>query len=150
MEDSLNSTCITRILRCLNSRDRLLQDVAWAQLTAVVKKRTGKEELRDTDIQNFLNTAPSPGEARKGDVKSTWSTVRKSLKLLGCKVEVSGTKVTLIYDDASAKAGKRAALARILAKAKTEQRLQQLTPAPDQGRSFHLLFKHPSSNHWIQ
>ncbi len=52
--DSLSSTCVTWTLRCLSSRDQLVQDVLWAQLSGVVRKRTGRLQTR---ISKSFSTA---------------------------------------------------------------------------------------------
>jgi len=56
LEDMLSSATIARVLRCLNSRDQLVKDVSWTQLSAVVRKRSGKEHITDLDVETFLNT----------------------------------------------------------------------------------------------
>ena len=42
LEDNLDTSRIVRSLRCLSSPDKIVQDIAWSQLTAVVRKRTQK------------------------------------------------------------------------------------------------------------
>jgi len=70
LEDTLDMARITRFLCCLSSPDRLVQDTAWAQLSAVVKKRQKKVEIDTSDIETFINSLPPPQEGSKGDVKS--------------------------------------------------------------------------------
>ena len=78
---------ITRALKCLSSRNRTVSDLAWDQLSATVKKRTGAAPEHVDDILHFLNTPAVRGEAVRGDVRSTWSMVHKSLSVLGCSIE---------------------------------------------------------------
>ena len=49
--------------------------------------------IADSDVQDFLNTAPTRGEYQQGDVRSLWFAARKSLKNLGCSLAVEGTDV---------------------------------------------------------
>ena len=41
VEDRLESAMVTRSLKCLVSKDRLVSDLAWDQLAATITKRTG-------------------------------------------------------------------------------------------------------------
>jgi len=89
-------------------------------------------------------------EANCGDIRSLWSGVRRALKYLNCTVKVSGMCTQLCHQYVTVEGQHRLAVQRLLAKAKSEKRLWQLQSAPDQGRAFHHLAKHPSSSHWIQ
>ena len=66
-EDKLIITCA---LKCLTSRNRTVSDLAWDQLSATVKKRTGAAPEHVDDVINFLNTPAARGEAVRGDVRS--------------------------------------------------------------------------------
>ncbi len=39
-EDALESAMVSRLLKCLNSKDKLVSDVAWCQLRAAIRKRS--------------------------------------------------------------------------------------------------------------
>ena len=150
MEDALDVNRVTRLVRCLSSPDHKVTNVAWDQLTGVVRKRKGEEDITDADLQDFLNSAPSRGEYRQGDVRSLWSTARKSIKSLGCQVTIQGTTVTLTKGDRTVSAQEKKAVRQLLNDARDDARLQQLLQATDQGRSFHLISQHASSSHWIR
>jgi hypothetical protein len=132
----------------LSSHDRKVQDIAWAQLTSTVKKRRGINEVSTRDIQDFLNHLPLPQERNSRDVKSIWSTARKALNHLSCSVSFDGPNIMLNYDGTT-EAGQKETIRKTLRKASDNYRLNELLEAKDQGRSFHLVHKHWSSNHWI-
>ena len=100
-------------------------------------------------LKLFSTRHPCTGEASRGDIRSMWSGVRKALKHLKCTVKVSGLCTHLNYEDVTVEGRHQPAVQKLLARAKSERRLHQLQSAPDQGRAFHLLANHPSSNHWI-
>ena len=147
MEDTLDVTKVNGLVRCLASPDKKVSNVAWDQLSTVVRKRKGEDTISDSDLQEFLNTTPVRGEYQQGDVRSLWSTVRKSIKSLGCEVIIEGTHVKLARGEETVNAREKKAVRRFLNEAKDASRLQQLLQASDQRRSFHLASKHPSSSH---
>ena len=118
LEDQLDITRVTRVVRCPSSPDRKVQDVAWDQLSAVVRKRLGRDSIADEDIQTFVNTRLESREAAKGDVKSIWSTVRKSLSNLKCEILLCGTEVKLAFDNLTAQSDLKAAVRKVLSEAK--------------------------------
>ena len=66
---------VNRLVRRLSSPDKKVSDIAWDQLSGVVRKRKGEVALTDADLQEFLNSTPAQGEYQQGDVRSLWSTV---------------------------------------------------------------------------
>ena len=149
LEDARNTTLVARVFSCLSSRDRKVQNIAWAQLTSTVKKRRGINEVSTRDIQDFLNHLPLPQERNSRDVKSIWSTTRKALNHLSCSVSFDGPNIMLNYDGTTTEAGQKETIRKTLRKASDNYRLNELLEAKDQGKSFHLVHKHWSSNHWI-
>ena len=99
VEDNMDVARVTRALRCLTSPDKMVQDVAWSQLTSVAKKRLKKADVQTTDIEHLLNSPPTPQEASRGDVTSMWSAVRKSLNRLSYKVRLEGAVVSLTHKE---------------------------------------------------
>ena len=150
MEDTLDVTKVNRMVRCLTSPDKKVKDIAWDQLSAVVRKRKGEDAISDKDLQEFLNSAPARGEYRQGDVRSLWTTVRKSVQRLGCEVTIEGMEVKLMREEGIVSARERKAIRQLLNEARDSSRLKQLLQALDQGRAFHLASKYPSSSHWVR
>ena len=149
MEDMLDVNRVNRLVRRLSSPDKKVSDIAWDQLSGVVRKRKGEVALTDADLQEFLNSTPAQGEYRQGDVRSLRSTVRKSIKRLGCQVTVEGMEVKLVRGEKTVCAQEKKAVRQFLNDARDAARLEHLLQATDQGRCFHLVSQHPSSSHWI-
>ena len=150
VEESMDVANINRALRCLSSPDDRVNTVAWNQLSTVTKRRLGREDIRDTDIQDFLNSPPAKGEYKQGDVRSLWSAVRKSLQRLECQITVTGTEIKISHEEEVAPARNRIAVKKILDQAKNKINKNELLEAKDQGRAFHLIGEHPSSSHWMR
>jgi hypothetical protein len=87
VEDCLEAAMVTRALKYLVSKDLLVSGLAWDQLKATMTKRTGEEPQNAEEILSFLNSPPPPGEYAKGDVRSVWSMVRKSLKFFDVTID---------------------------------------------------------------
>ena len=64
LEDTLHTTRVSRLLSCLSSTDKRLNDITWSQLTAVVKQRRRLDEVTTADIADFLNYPPPPRKKR--------------------------------------------------------------------------------------
>ncbi len=150
VEDSLEAAIVIRVLKCLMSKDLLVLGLACDQLRATILNRTGESPEDVQQVLTFLHTPPPPGEYAKGDVRSLWSMVRKALKFLDVTIE-TGAEDTyhLIFGSYSAKAGKWEEVAAVLKRAREQRRLKLVLESKDQGRSFHLISKDQSSNHWI-
>ncbi len=148
-EDRLESAMVTRSLKCLVSKDRLVSDLAWDQLAATITKRTGSPPRDVTEVLSFLHSPGPKGEYAKGDVRSMWSMVRKSLKHLSCTISHIEGEYWISFADHTAKAGKWKEVGAVLKTARDDRRLKMLLECTDQGRSFHLLAKSDASNHWI-
>ena len=113
-------------------------------------KRTGELPQDVGKILNFLNTPPPPGEYTKGDVRSMWSMVRKSLKFFCVTIDHGDSDTYHLTSESwSAQAGKWKAVAAMLKGAKEQRHLKFLLECTDQGRSFHLIHQDQYSNHWI-
>ena len=139
LEDTLHTTRISRLLSCLTSSDKRLNDIAWSQLTSVVKRRRRLDDITTADIADFLNNPPLPQEKTNRDVRSIWSSTRKSLQHLSCSIALEGSKVSLIHDDITISAQQKKPVRTLLKEARDQRRLTNLLEAQDQGRSFHLV-----------
>ena len=80
VEDTLDVTKANRLMRCLSSPDKKVQDVAWDQLAPVVRKRRGVDSIRDFDLQQFLISALARRECCKGDIRSLCRRASSPLK----------------------------------------------------------------------
>ena len=107
LEDNMDSTNIIRSLRCLSSPDKLIQDVAWSQVSDVVRRRCNKNDLSSVVIESFLNSPPDVGESRRSDVRSLWTVVRKSLKFLLCSIKIQDSEIFLVRDDSMVSVSQR-------------------------------------------
>ena len=58
--DTLHTSRASRLVSCLTSRDKTVNDVAWAQLHLTVQKRRRLTEVSAEDITDFLNHPPPP------------------------------------------------------------------------------------------
>ena len=129
--------------------DKRLSDIAWSQLTSVVRRRRRLDNVTTTDIMDFFNHPPLSQERTSGDVRSLWSSARKSLKHLSCSVTLDGAVVYPDHDGMSVKGHQKKPIRSLLREARQQRNLASLLDAQDQGRSFHLISKNPNSNHWI-
>ena len=148
MEDTLHTTRVSRLLSCLSSTDKRLNDITWSQLTSVVKRRRRLNDVTTADIADFLNHPPLPQEKTR-DVRSLWNTARKSLKHISCSVMLDGAEVSVSHDDTTTSARQKKPVRKLLKEARDKRHLASLLEAQDQGRTFHLVSKNPCSNHWI-
>ena len=61
LEDSLHTTRVSRVLSCLTSMDKRLSDIAWSQLTSVVRSRRRLDNVANHDRHNgFLQPSTPP------------------------------------------------------------------------------------------
>ena len=99
-------------------------------------------------MEMFLNSSPIPGEGKSGDIKSLWGSVRSSLVRCGATINLNNNSLFCngksLRWEGKKKAGK-ALRTKLL-----EQHTRNLHRATDQGRTFHCVSLHPSSNHWIR
>ena len=149
MEDSLEAAMITRVLKCLVSKDLLISNLAWDQVRATITKRTGEPPQDIQQVLTFFHTPPPPGEYSKGDVRSVWSMVRKALTFLDVTIDHDNNTYHLVFDSFSAQAGRWKAVTAVLKRAREQCRLKLVLQCQDQGRSFDLISRNQSSNNWI-
>ena len=151
--DMLHIARVSRTVKTLNSKDKLVSDIAWSQLNLTIKQRRGLQDVTLADISDFLNNPPLPHERRTRDVQSLWSTVRKSLIHTSAALDVSNTGVTIRTGgntpDSPAELRHPTALRRQLRQACEQRHLHCLLEAPDQGRTFATVSANAASNHWI-
>ena len=100
-----------------------------------------------------LNAPPPPpppkGEVNRGDVRSVWSLVRRTIRHLGVELGYVDDHLTVEFDSVCSRTPYWHPVAAMLKKAKEARRLQQVLASSDEGRSFHCISLHPSSSHWI-
>ncbi len=149
VEDSLEAAMISKAIKCLSSKDKWVNDVAWDQLQSTIAKRRSSSPQNISQVLEFINNPPPRGESCRGDVRSLWSMVRRSLIYLNCSVLWEDDRLILRWEDFQVQAGRWKALANLLSDARASRRLRLVKSASDQGRSFHLISLDPSSNHWI-
>ena len=121
LEDTLHTTRISRLLSC-----KCLNDIAWSQLTSVVKRRRRLDDITTADIADFLNNPPLPQEKTNRDVRSMWSSARKSLQHLSCSIAIEGSEVSLIHDDITVSARQKKLVRKLLKEARDQRRLTSL------------------------
>ena len=147
--DTLHTSRVSRLVSCLTSRDKTVNDVAWAQLHLTVQKRRRLTEVSAEDITDFLNHPPLPQERRTNDVSTIWSLARKSLAHASSSLEIDGADVVLSVEGEHFAPNQKQQMKKALNNACEARHLAALLEAPDQGRAFHLVSKDPVSSHWI-
>ena len=147
--DTLHMSRVSRLISCLTSRDKTVNDVAWAQLHLTVQKRRRLTEVSPEDITDFLNHPPLPQERRTSDVSTIWSLARKSLAHASSSLEIDGADVVLSVEGEHFAPNQKQQMKKALNNACEARHLAALLEAPDQGRAFHLVSKDPVSSHWI-
>ena len=99
---------------------------------------------------SFMNSDIPQTERKTRDVKSIWSDARLSLKAVSLSLDLSVNSATLSLVNGSVITAERVrGLNSYLRTHLRNEHLQTLVGAPDQGRSFHLASKSPSSNYWL-
>ena len=149
IEDNLETSTITRALKALASKDKLVSDIAWDQLRATILKRTGHRPKQAEDVTEFLHTLPPKNEGSRGDVRSLWSSLRKSLHCFNIELEYVDGDFLIECNGSCSKTPRWSSIANLLKRAKENRRLNQVLASSDQGRSFFCVSRHPSSSHWI-
>ena len=99
LEDMLHSSRVSRALLSVVSGDKRFQDVAWSQLSSVVKRRCGMKDISAKDLEKFLNDPSFSRGRASSDVRSIWSLLPKSLLHFACKVSIEGTSVSLHFGE---------------------------------------------------
>ena len=92
IEDSLDVFQITQMLL---SPDLRVSGCAWDQLLQAVSKRTGTLNPTDDIVHDFFNSPPASGKGSKGDVRSLWNVVRRSMRRLEVSVCIEGRSVSI-------------------------------------------------------
>ena len=122
-EDNIESSMVLRVLKCLASKDKLVSDVAWDQLRATIKKRTGQAPENSDDIINFLNTPPTGNEVAMGarDIRLLWSMVRKALQFLDVKLKYKDDQFTIVWQEKELRTTRWKAVSDLLKTTKEER-----------------------------
>ena len=58
LQDNLEVATITRAIKVLSSKDKLVSDIAWDQLRLTIAKRTGHPPATLVVVVTFLNSPP--------------------------------------------------------------------------------------------
>lgn len=148
IEDEIDVHLATTAFKLLSTPDTLVKGVAYHHLGNVTEKRTRSSEATIGDMEEFLNSTPTPGEGKAGDIRSLWSVVRSSLARCDAIISLSGNRITCsgkTINWSGKKETGRALRAKLL-----QRHLRNLQEASDQGRTSTCVALHPSSNYWIR
>ena len=140
LQDNLEVATISRAIKVLSSKDKLVSDIAWDQLRSTILKRTGQSPATSDDVISFLNSPPPHIEASRDDVRSLWSMVRFSYE---------DEVFSLTHQETTIATSRWGPVTNLMKRIKEEKILKRVLDSSDQGRSFHLISLHPSSSHWI-
>ena len=100
IEDEMDIALVSQAFKFLaNEKDPRVSTVACHQLTEVMCKRPQTTDCSADSLSTFLNTPTPNGEGSRGDVRSLWCLVRKSLHNTHYKILLgengTGTKVSI-------------------------------------------------------
>ena len=146
--DEIDVHLAATAFKLLATPDVTVKGVAYHHLGIVSEKRNRGSEVNITNMEIFLNSSPSPGEGKMGDIRSIWSIVRSSLVRCDAVINLTTSKISCNGRTISWTGKKntgRALRANLL-----KQHVSNLHRASDQGRTSHCVALHPSSNHWIR
>ena len=149
LQDNLEVASVSRTIKVLSSKDKLVSDISWDQLKATIVKRTGHAPTTSEDVITFLNSPPPRNEASRGDVRSLWSMVRKSLQYLQLELSYEDDIFSLTHHETTVSTLRWPPVSNLMRRIKEEKTLRKVLDSSDQGRSYHLISLHPSSSHWI-
>lgn len=146
--DEIDVHLAATAFKLLSTPDAIVKGVAYHHLSNVAEKRTRSNAVNTDLMEMFLNSSPTPGEGKTGDIRSLWSIVRSSLVRCGAVINLATGKISCNGKSISW-AGKKNA-GRALRANLLKKHTSNLHQANDQGRSSHCVALHPSSNHWIR
>ena len=146
--DEIDIHMVTTAFKLLTTPDPCVKGVAYHHLGEVTAKHTRSSDPTRGDMEIFLNATPIPGEGKKGDIKSIWSSVRSSAARCDALFNLTNDKI-LCCGKTITWTGKKK-LGKALRTKILQPHLRRLQEASDQGRTFNCVALHPSSNHWIR
>ena len=151
IEDNLELAMLSQALRCLNSPDVVVRDVARTQLREVVGRRTERVDPSPTDCATFMNNrADTARERRVKDVHSLWTEVRRHTAKVQIEYEEQSEEWILRGGlEVTFYARNKKKVNSFIRSLQEEQHLDGLTRATDQGRDFSLISRSAASNGWI-
>ena len=145
IENEIDVQLATTAFKLLSTPDTVVKGVAYHHLS---EKRTRSTGATTTDMEAFLNSSPTPGEGKTGDIRSLWSIVRTPLAQCDAVINLTTGKINCngkSYCWEGKKNVSRALRAKLL-----QRHLYNFKQANDQGRTSHCVSLHPSSNYWIR
>ena len=100
IEDEMDIALVSQAFKFLsNEKDPRVSTVARHQLAEVMSKRSQATDPSSDSLSTFRNTPAPNGEGSRGDVRSLWSLVRKSLQNTHSKILLgdggTGTKISI-------------------------------------------------------
>ena len=153
VENDIDVGWASQVYKFFNSKDQKVAVMCARRLKDTVAARRGIPNADIGDILDFLNSRPDEGEHRKSnDVRSIFSLVRGSFHRLGallCFVEGDEDNLRLKIGDRLIQGTECRQSSQLLRGRYHQRQLNSLRAAVDQGKSFHSVAKHPSSNDWI-
>ena len=153
VESDLDVGWASQVFKFLTSKDPRVVMMCARRLRDTVAARRAVKDADFDEILDFLNSRPAEGEHRKGnDVRSLFSLVRGSFHRLGatlCYVEGDEENLRLMIGDQLIQGAESKKSSPLLRARFHQKQLDSLQAAVDQGKSFHSVAKHPSSNEWI-
>ena len=125
--------------------------MAAHRITSTIEARTTTRNPTVQEAIGFLNTSPDREESRLSyDVRSLYSLVRGCYQRLSAKVVFTEEEeVKLKVGDTLITKEKARSASALLRDQRLAYHLESLTKFPDQGKSFHSVARHTSSNSWI-
>ncbi|XP_023233353.1 uncharacterized protein LOC111633059 [Centruroides sculpturatus] len=149
---SLADICqLTHAAHLFDSRDPTVTAIALGTLRNVVRHRIRRVPT-DEDIRAFLDGSMEGdiGLPSK-DITSSWARLRAATRRLRKNIDISwhytGTSFVLTT---GGNIIPRHACTKVLTAMVKSAALRQLLQKPDQGKSFHLIAGHPTSNHFLR
>ena len=151
IEDNLELASLSQTLRCLNSPDAVVRDVARTQLREVVRRRTERADPSPTECATFMNNrADTARERRVRDVHSLWTEVRRHTAKAQIEYEEQSEEWILRGGpEVTFNTRNKKKINSFIRSLHEEKHLEELNRATDQGRSFPLISKSAASNGWI-
>ena len=153
MENDVDVGWASQVYKFFNSKDWKVAVMCARRLKDNIAARRG---IQNADLGNtleLLNYHPDEGEhCKRNNVRSSFSLVRGTFHCLGallCFVEGDEDNLRLKIEDKLIQGTECRQSSQLLRGHYHQKQLESLRAAVDQGKSFHSVAKHPSSNEWI-
>ena len=132
-----------------DTRDPVIRSVALHQLADTVAKRARwLDPTKLEDLSEFLNTSPTPGEGRAGDLQSLWSSARDSLANGEATIKLTLDSAILHTSNHHLNWSQRKRAFQVLKEAFGARHLSNIKRSSDQGRAFDSISLHRDSNYF--